>query len=158
MSETREMMLMEPVELDFTNKRAFDGWDYEPVKLAILARAAWWLLTKLGAIKKRFGTTRIYKFREPKASDSINEAVFRAIKDRIRHDGLPEDYAVVMGHETFREMMRVTQDLMPMGSQVFQFRAGPFGYRGEMFNVPVHVIETVKGVALVPRVVIERKA
>lgn len=153
-----DMMLLEPLEIDVTKSKAWDGWDYEPVRWGWLAASAWWVLTKIGAVKKRLTTVKTYRFRAPKASESINEAVFQAIKGRIRHGGLPDDYAVIMGHETFRELMSYSQDLQPMGSQVFQFRAGPFGYRGEMFSVPVHAVETVKGCAIIPRVVIERAA
>lgn len=153
-----DMMLLEPLEIDVTKSKACDGWDYKPVRWAWLAASAWWLLRKLGAVKTRMTTVKAYRFRAPEASKSINDAVFRAIKERVRHGGLANEYAVVMGHETFRDLMRDSQDLRPMGSQVFQFRAGPFGYRGEMFSVPVHVVETVKGVALIPRVIIEKSS
>jgi hypothetical protein len=154
--EMTDMVLLEPLEMDFTKSRYADGWDYEPAKFKPIARLAWWFLEKTGAVKRRFATSKVYRFREPKASKDINEAVFLAIKDRIRHGGLADDYAVIMGHETFRDLMQVRDGLLPMGSQSFRFSAGPFSYRGEMFNVPVHVVETVKGVALIPRVIIEK--
>jgi hypothetical protein len=68
----------------------------------------------------------------------------------------PGEYAIVMGMDDYMGLMSLSRDSMPMVD--FQFTAGPFGYRGETFGLPVHVVGTLSGIAAIPRVVIEQRA
>lgn len=149
-----EMYLLEPLEMDVSKSRFVDGWDYEPVRHAWMAKALWWGLNKLGAVKVRMSTAKTYKLRDPRNAQSVVEAVANAIKNADRFFYKRDSYAVIMGHETYRTLMKEQSPLMPMGGRAFEFTA-ELGYNGRIFNVPVHVVETVKGVAVVPRVVIE---
>jgi hypothetical protein len=149
-----DMYILEPLEMDVTKSRFVDGWDYEPVRHEWLANALWWGLQKIGAVRVRMSTSKAYKLRDPKNAQSVVEAVANAIKNADRFFYKRDSYAVIMGYETYRTLMNEQSQLMPMGGRAFEF-AAQIGYNGRMFNVPVHVVETVKGVAVVPKVVIE---
>lgn len=152
-----DMYLLEPLEMDVTSSRFMDGWDYDPKNHKWLADVLWWALGKIGALKARHSTHKAYRLRPPRNTQTVIEAVSRAIKnaDRFYHER--GSYALIMGHETYRELMREQAPLMPMGGRSFEFVA-EIGYNGRIMGVPVHVVETVKGVAVVPKVVIEKSS
>lgn len=151
-----DMYLLEPMEMSVTKSRLMDGWDYEPQKHEWLAKALWWGLKKIGAVKVRMSTSKVYKLRDPKNAQSVVEAVANAIKNADQFFYKRHSYAVIMGYETYRNLMGEQSSLMPMGGRAFEFTT-QIGYNGQMFGVPVHVVETVKGVAVVPKVVIEKQ-
>lgn len=152
-----DMHLLEPLEMSVTSNRFMDGYDFEPTKHKWLANIFWKALTRLGALKQRYGTEKTYKLRDPKNAQSVVDAVANALRNAERFFHRPGEYAVVMGHETYRDLMREQSPLMPMGGRSFEFVAG-VGYNGRIFNVPVHVVETVKGVAVIPKIVIEKNS
>ena len=133
-----------------------EGWELKKTA-APISRFLWWCLERLGAITPCLQTYYAYTFRPPAKSDTILGAVNNALRDRVRSYGDTKKYAVLMGYEDYLTYINETRDLMPIGDQTLRFNVGPFSYRGAVFNMPVHVVESIKGVALVPKVAVEEK-
>ncbi len=131
------------------------GWDYRPHKrLGWFTGALWWALGKLGGIGPHMGTVHQWRFQGHVKNPDVLQAIYKAIDIEPIYRR-PNDYAVVMGIEDYMTMMGQRRDTMPTSG--FQFTAGPFGYRGETFGIPIHVVNTLQGIACIPKVVIEQR-
>lgn len=122
-------------------------------KAGSLARAAWWLLQKLNALEMHMETVSTWTY-VPHAQAPLHDAMLKAIDGNLRYvaDGKAvfiigaADFSELAGAPAFREMMR--------------FHTGPFGindpYMGRrIFDIPIHVVPNMTGMAVVPRVIIE---
>lgn len=132
-----------------------EQWGYEYKrhdKLGWVTDALWWALGKLGSLRAHMGTVHQWRFKGRARDPDLLKALYEAIDiEEIYHR--PNDYAIVMGIEDYMRLMQLGRDSMPNAG--FQFTAGPFGYRGEQFGLPVHVVTTLSGIAAVPKVIIE---
>lgn len=120
-----------------------------------LARAAWWLLNKLKALEPYFETVRTWTY-VPHEQAPLHEAMLKAVDYDLRY--VADDKAVfIIGGATFSELVGA-----PAFQEQMRFSTGPFGmndpYRGRrMFDIPIHVVPNMTGMAIVPRVIIESK-
>jgi hypothetical protein len=138
----------ETIEYHDTPYKLMDG------KAGLLARGAWWLLHKLGALSPFVEKVTRWHF-VPREQKALHEAMLAAAGDlRDIYDG---SQVFLIGGQTFRDLV---------GSPVFRnymvFQTGPFGvndpYFGRrIFDVPIHVVPNMVGVACVPRVLIEKE-
>jgi len=154
MSERAEMIAMD-TRLYLVPER--EGWEFEAAgRWAWLSRLCWAALRKLNAVKPHWGKRAVYKF-QPIEHKKIADRILTAIDGRIRNHEDLNAYAIVMGQKDYHEFMYDEKRMVPLGSQTFTFNAGRFGYRDKIFDVPVHVVETISGVALIPKVAIENR-
>lgn len=154
----REYYSAEAIGMDFNTRRYRDGWEFSPTKHVWLARLAWKLLMRLHAMKPAWRTEKVYKFVEPVDHPEINAAIGALLKGKHRMGANPANYVIVMGSSTFRELLGQSDaPIMPMNRTDVEFRAGPFFYEGGRFFQPYHLVDDIKGVALIPRVLVERK-
>jgi hypothetical protein len=131
------------------------GWDYRRrANLGWLTDVLWWALRKLGAIHPHMGVVHQWRFQGKVKDPDVLKAIYEAVDIEMVHRR-PGEYAVVMGIEDYTSLMHQSRDNMP--PQGFAFTAGPFGYRGETFGIPVHVVNTMQGIAAIPRVIIEQQ-
>ena len=124
-------------------------------KAGPVSRALWWALKKLGVLEPYFETLRTWNY-VPHDQSDLMEAVAKAYGERL--DYVADGEAVfIMGGSTFAELSGA-----PAFQNMMAFDAGPFGrhdsYGGRrIFNIPIHVVPNMTGMALVPRVLIETK-
>lgn len=127
----------------------------EPKRFAWLARLCWKMLHKLNALEmfsekvERWTYTQAAQEALTKKVMTMSEALWEASEN-------PEKFVVICGALDFAEAAHT-----PEFRDALMFSIGPFGsekpYR-RMFNMDVHVVPYLKGVAVVPRVVIEKQS
>jgi hypothetical protein len=142
---------------DMIDHPVYEQWGSEyhrHKRLGWVSDALWWALGKLGCLRPHMGTVHQWRFAGKVKNPDLLEAIHEAIDIEMvyRH---PDDYAVVMGIEDYMTLMNQSRDNMPFVG--FQFLAAPFGYRGEIFGIRVHVVNTLSGIAAIPKVVIEKQ-
>ncbi len=125
----------------------------------MVARAAWWLLNKLGALRPFFESVQRWEY-VPHNQAPLHEAMMKAIDYDLRY--IENGKAVfIIGGQTFSELVSA-----PAFRDQMRFMTGPFyldggsrdPYHGRrMFDVPVHVVPGMVGMAVVPRVIIEKR-
>lgn len=120
-----------------------------------IARAAWWVLKKQGALTPFVETIRTWTF-EPAAQKPLYDAMIEAAGSDLPH--------VVSGNAVFIIGSKNFQDLAtaPAFKRVLTFESGPFAindpyYGRRVFNIPIHVVPNMVGFALVPKVLIEER-
>lgn len=142
--------LMETVERRETPYRLLDH------NANIIARAAWWLLQKMKALQIYHETIRTWTY-EPHKQQALHEAMLTAADGDLRY--IYEGKAVfIIGGQEFSELTNA-----PVFREEMMFRTGPFGfqdaYRGrQIFNIPIHVVPHMTGMAVIPKVLIERSS
>lgn len=127
----------------------------EPKRHAWLSRLCWKILHRLNALEMYSETVETFNYTKEdqktltKMVMSIGDFLWEAADD-------PERYVVICGAMEFQEAIR-----SPELHHALAFQIGPFGtnrpYR-RMFNMDVHVVPYLSGIAVVPRVVIEKQA
>lgn len=124
-------------------------------KAGWLARMAWKLLKKLNALTPYMESVRRWEY-VPHKQGALHEAMLKAVDYDLRYvyDGKA---AFIIGGATFSELVNA-----PAFRDQMTFMTGPFGmddgYRGRrMFDIPIHVVPNMVGMAVVPRVLIETK-
>lgn len=127
----------------------------EPQRHAWLARLCWKLLHRLKALEMYSETVETFTY--TKEDQKTLTKMVMSIGDFLWDaDDDPERYVVICGAMDFQEAIR-----SPEIHREMAFQIGPFGsdlpYR-RIFNMDVHVVPYMSGVAIVPRVVIEKKA
>jgi len=122
-------------------------------KAGVVARAAWWLLQKLGALTPYMETVRRWDY-VPHEQKPLHEAMLAAVDHDLRY--VYERKAVfIIGGKTFSELCNA-----PAFRDQMMFVTGPFGmsdpFHGRrMFDIPIHVVPSMVGMAVVPRAIIE---
>ncbi len=137
-----------------------------------LASLCWKILHKIGGLTPFSETVQVLEYR-PADKAKVRERVLDAIHGIIDfwNDDL-EKFAIVMGAADFYELRQSTS---VAGSTRFSVEAGPyrvitkdrngdlydedqrFRYKAKTFDLPVHVVHTLSGVAVIPKVLIEVK-
>lgn len=132
------------------------GYEYKPKKWQWLTDILWKILNKLGAIRQHLGSVPYYEFRKHEDNPDFLEYIHKAIRVEEYYHRRGE-YAVVMGIENYMLLKRQMNQSSPWGYPPtdFQITAGPFGYRDKIFNIPIHVVTSLSGIAMIPKVIIE---
>lgn len=121
----------------------------------VVARAAWWALKRLKALKPYFQIVSKWTY-VPHEQAALHEAMLKAVDYDLRF--VADGKAVfIIGGKTFSDLVSA-----PAFRDQMVFATGPFGmddgYRGRrMFDIPIHIIPNMIGMAVVPRVLIETK-
>lgn len=127
-----------------------------PVKRWV-ANLLWSWLFKLGALGPYLHHTVYFRYGKEQR-EKIAELIHQQVYSIIRRGHEPEAYCLIVGGKEFAEIMKGVADLgqfmiVPSGTTYYQI---PGGYRGEVRGFPVHVVNDFSGVALLPRVMVEK--
>lgn len=124
-------------------------------KAGVVARSAWWLLKTMKALTPYFESVRKWTY-VPHEQKALHEAMLAAVDYDLSF--VADGKAVfIIGGATFSELVNA-----PAFRDQMRFMTGPFGmddgYRGRrMFDIPIHVVPNMVGMAVVPRMLIEAK-
>lgn len=124
-----------------------------------LARVCWKLIRKLGACETHFECVKTYSYTTSIQERVRDKVMFAASEVLERGDDI-DDYAVVMGEVQLRDLWSDIE----AGAGGITLNGGDFrfyhsnGYRTQIIGLPVHVVRGLFGVALIPKVIIEKKA
>lgn len=141
--------LHEMVELKETPFKLIDS------KAGILARACWWALKKMNALQPYSETVRTWQY-VPHEQKALIDAMIEAASDDF--DYIYKGKAVfIIGGKTFSELTGA-----PAFRDMMRFAVGEFGhvdaYGGRRFyDIPIHVVPGMIGMAVVPKVIIETR-
>lgn len=164
------MAMVHPTSLLVPGPKHKTGYKVQvPVKyprLQWLADLLWRALHGMGALREHYHSEQVRTFRyteahETEVRNAISEAAYLAGKSHL----LMEDCAILIGNDDFCQMLQSTD---PQSTQAFnimvrmnhaqyagQWHDGP-RYQTTYYDLPVHVLPTMRGVIVVPRVLIER--
>lgn len=127
-------------------------------KAGRIGRAAWWVLKKLNALSPYMESVHKYQY-VPHEQKALHEAMLKAVNHDLRY--VYEGKAVfIIGGSTFSELCNA-----PAFREQVMFMTGPFGMAGgrsdpyggrRMFDIPIHIVPHMVGMAVVPRVLIEK--
>lgn len=131
----------------------------KPKKFTWLARALWWGLKKLKALQPYMTEVIIYEY-GPVEREKVSQALL-AQMDYMAHSimnyrNLESDFCIIMGGETFfelTEIMMLENITLPLNHFYHQDERG---YRAEFKGMKVHVVPHVQGMAIIPKVLVER--
>ncbi len=127
----------------------------KPRHFAFLARLCWKLLHRLGALETFQERIETFTYTEAHQK-SITELMGAAYEVSGYHDVPFEDLAYIMGADDFGAVAK-RADIAEWG--MFTVHGGEFhyrtDYRTDFYGVPVHVVPWLKGIAIVPKVLIE---
>ena len=124
-------------------------------KAGVIARAAWWLLGKLGALEPYVETVETWTYL-PSVQTDLLEAVLRAVRNGRGMFNI-DDAAIIMGAATFQELTDspVIRNYMIVSTAPVAMEDP---YRGRrVAGIPIHVVPGMTGMAVVPRVAIEKR-
>lgn len=139
--------IMEVVERIETPYRLLDK------KAGVIARAAWWVLNKLKALEPFYEKVQRWEY-VPHKQAALHEAMLAAIDHDLRF--VYERKAVfIIGGKTFSELVGAPAFRERMMFMTGEFFMGSNPYAGQMFDIPIHVVPNMVGMAVVPRVIIE---
>lgn len=126
-----------------------------------LARQLWNGLHRLRALQQYTTMIRTYEY-TTRAQDEVTKEIAHHIS-YIRSEGKKiEDFALIMGGDKFYELAH----LQLIGLEHRTFPAAPLRFgqddgrkvvREEYRGIPIHVVPHMSGIALVPKVILERK-
>lgn len=121
-----------------------------------LARMCWRVLHKIGALEVYQERIETYTF-DSCIQERITDRVLFAAEAILERDGRPDDYAVVMGEDELRNAwseMEMDGGFVTMRTLDYRHT----GYRGNSaMGLNVHAVAGLAGVALIPKVLIEKK-
>lgn len=132
-------------------KSAWKGW---------LAKQLWKVLMKLGALEQYWTFTETYSYTH-KHQEKVTKAILKHI-DYLLYEGEKiENYSIIVGGATFYEltdlMVRSGVHTFPLGNFRHSKDDGYARYTSEFRNVPIHVVAHLEGIAIVPKVLVEKK-
>lgn len=127
-----------------------------------------WIASKLWSVLHRMGATGIasekietltYGEIEQKR---VTDTIFYGIEEVMSHSewgGSPDDFCIVMGGADFAELLHTAPfDMVQMTVPAADaFRANEGGYRAKLSGYPIHIVPWLKGHAILPRVVVEKR-
>lgn len=120
-----------------------------------IARAAWWLLKKRRALTPFVETTRTWTF-YPHHQQPLHDAMLKACDSDLPF--IRDGKAVfIIGGRTFQELTNAPAFKNTVTFECCPFKSEDPYYGRRAFNIPVHVVPNMVGMALVPRVLIEMK-
>lgn len=159
MDDYYEVEMMKPQKLERIQLTPYFAFK-EPKKYKWVARLAWALLSKLKAlrVKQETVTTITYSSTDAK---TITNKIHRAILEMFERGLRREDVVLVIGGIDFDELVSIQVDYQHMGfplAEVSFTRESHGQYERMTYKgLTVQVIPSMKGFALIPRVVIERE-
>ncbi len=129
-----------------------------------LGPVKWWLSRKLWSWLHKLGALAPYLYQDSyyvygnEQREEIAKLIHRQVYSIVRRGHDPEGYCLIVGGKEFSEILKGVADLgqfmiVPGGDVHYQI---PGGYRGTVRGFPVHVVNDFSGVALVPRVMVEK--
>jgi len=151
----KKMHLMRPLvrRLDISTPYKL----FKPKRWIWLARLAWWVLKKLRALEPWCETVTTYTYQRQN-HDDINQALRELRQDITRAAARSEDFAVIVGEHTFNSIVHRNKaslrHFVLQGGALHYPTTG--GYRGSVLGFPIHIVPYVEGMAVVPKVVIEK--
>jgi hypothetical protein len=122
-------------------------------RTAWLANLCWWVLHKIGGLTPHFEKIETYTYDEAVQERLTERVMFAA--DMIFYDGgNPEDYAVVLGEPELSELWveMAMNGFITMRTRGYRHS----GYRGTVMGLDVHAVPGLVGMALIPKVLIEK--
>ena len=132
----------------------------EPEKHKWAARLAWSLLSKLKALKVKQETITTITYSSTDAR-TITNKIHRAILEMFERGLRREDVVLVIGGIDFDELVSIQVDYQHMEFPLSEVRFARESHgqyeRMTYKGLIVQVIPSMKGFALIPRVVIERE-
>lgn len=125
-----------------------------PKRWGAIAKLLWRVLHKLNALEPFSEKVTKWTY-EPAQQDELHEIMLKAINEQPEL-AYNKKGVFIIGEKTFQELVDA-----PIFRETMVFHTGPFGrhdpYMGrQMYNVPIHIVPYMEGVALVPKVVIEQ--
>jgi hypothetical protein len=127
----------------------------EPKRFAWLARACWKLLHRLNALEMYSEKVQTWTYTEA-AQETLTKMVMMMRESLWEASEHPDRWVVVCGAKDFHEAVNA-----PEFRDAMTFSVGPFGrsipYR-QMFNMDVHVVPHLTGIAVIPRAIVEKVA
>lgn len=131
-------------------KSAWKGW---------LAKQLWKVLMKLGALEQYWTFTETYSYTH-KHQEVVTKAILKHIDYLLDGGEKIEDYSIIIGGSTFYELtdLMIRNGLMsfPLGAVRFGNDDGESRYMYEFRGIPIHVVPHMEGIAIVPKVLIEK--
>lgn len=122
-------------------------------KSGVIARAAWWLLGKLGALEPYMEKVQRWEY-VPHQQAALHEAMLAAVDQDLRY--VYEGKAVfIIGGATFSELTGSPAFRDHMRFVTGQFHMNDPYHGRRMFDIPIHVVPGMVGMAVVPKVLIE---
>lgn len=149
---------MHRIQAGFTKREVFSlrmGYEFKPKKWEWFAKLLWKILNKLGAMQPHLGeiaTYHFHAFHEKKLADYIIET--QQDLHKVCED--PEKYCLIMGRENFCDLMEENKPFKQF-HLLGDHQAHPIGYNGRYMGLPVHVVNTMEGFAIIPKVIVEYK-
>ena len=123
-----------------------------------LSRLLWKALDWLGGLEQ-FYTTEKHLVYTDHQQKQVAELIGKHLLDNVISPGYSiDDYVVIMGEVEFSEVMKTKADY----GQYLMLSAGEInfehdGYRGRILGCPVMVVAGLSGVAVIPRVIVEKE-
>jgi hypothetical protein len=121
-----------------------------------LARLCWQILHNIGALKPYEERIETYTFDEC-VQTRLTDKIMWAADAIFSRDLNPDDYVVVMGEdellEVWREMEMVGRHISMMTGE---YRYNREGYRAQVLGLRVHAVAGLSGMALIPKVLVEK--
>lgn len=155
-----------PFMLFQPKKKGRAGWK------VLVARKLWNLLERIGALVPYQEKIVTFTYTEEHRT-RLNALAFDAYKAANAQGLEPDDMAFLIGAEDFRDLSRTAEDFHEF--RMFTVHGGQFQfnratdqrhprigspmhrYTTTIHDIPVHVVPWMKGIAVVPKVLIEEK-
>ena len=122
-------------------------------RTAWLAKLCWWALHKIGGLTPHIEKIETYTYDEA-VQERLTDRVMFAAAMIFDDGGNPEDYAVVLGEPELRELWAEMGKNGFITMRTFDYRNS--GYRGTVMGLHVHAVPGLAGMALIPKVLIEK--
>lgn len=117
----------------------------------------WRLLHKIGALRQFGYYEKLIRYNEPE-QEKLTDLVHDSIIHILNRDLDPDDFAIVVGAKEFSEIVGEAADFpsyITMPARTYY--KGGRGYRAEFENIPIHVVQSISGAAVIPKVLIEKE-
>ncbi|MBN2760861.1 MAG: hypothetical protein JXQ79_10200 [Rhodobacteraceae bacterium] len=135
-----------PYKLRTTPRVKRTGW---------IASICWWVLHKIGGLDPHFEKIEVYEYTTP-IQQRITDRIMFAAEEILARRESPNDYAIVMGEYELASIWKEMElnGYITMRSGAVHYRTR--GYRAEAHGFNVHAVGGLHGVALIPKVLIEK--
>jgi hypothetical protein len=120
-----------------------------------LASWCWRLLHKLRAVEQYWYTETVYVY-ELAHQKQITERFMSGIDEVFKRGHDVNDYCMVMGAADFSEMLQSEplRQHMILATQEINYQRD--GYRMRFMGLPIHVVPGIEGMAVFPKVIVEK--
>ena len=126
-------------------------------KAGMISRFLWWVLKKMRRLQPYSETVRTWAY-VPHQQDELHNAMLKALEEARfdMHDVYDDNLVFLIGGQDFSSLAAA-----PAFGRQMMFETGPFGmqspyYGRRMFDIPIHVVPNMMGLAVVPRAIIEK--